>query len=502
MKKFLLIFLIPTLSFAQKTDIDGCVLSSNDNLPVSQVNISVQGTHTGTSTDENGKYILTDIQLPAVLTFSHVAFKKEKITLTKKHIKNGKINLNVLLKEKSTELDEFVVRSQKIYNLERLVYDFEIDSSNIYLLCNKKGKKSLQVYTYYDYMLRQQTVPDKINEISFDSRNNLRIRNKKENSYFLINPSDTNTVFCPYDSMINGLNRIIADDKYYKDNRLEQFSKYYLRHLNTTFPQILQHPGKFEYDWTCSWQRDLYYIGRTDNSVYFALFSLSGKYKGIFRVYIDKNDSPHYTLVYYTLANINDWLYARKNANPFANEYFDGESMDNLQYFSQSGQIRNEFLSKLGLSPVYDKKAIMSQNFNNHGRLSLYTAGKATHPTIFITTKHNFYIFNCEKSVIYCLDKNHRLIHQVTMDEKVKEDLHFCEEIIFDVSENRCFVRTLDFGITRLRELNLQTGKYTKLIKLLKPGIEKIRIAQDKLYFTAPLETNTGMERLLYVQSF
>ena len=170
---------------SQNVTIKGSVIASSDGLPIANVNISIKGTNHGVSSDKDGKFFLENVKLPVILSFSHLAYFSKDLQLTKDSIKKGKsIVLNIELSDKTTNLSEVVIRDDSpVYQLERLVYDFEVDSSNLYIIRNSKDKKLLQVYSFEDYLRNKILIPDECNEIKYDYSNQLSIKQNNDESY-------------------------------------------------------------------------------------------------------------------------------------------------------------------------------------------------------------------------------------------------------------------------------------------------------------------------------
>ena len=76
----LLLFISSTL-FAQNTEIKGTILDE-DNIPLMGANVFWQGTSIGTTSDENGKFILKKSPDTNSLLISYIGFKTQKIEVT------------------------------------------------------------------------------------------------------------------------------------------------------------------------------------------------------------------------------------------------------------------------------------------------------------------------------------------------------------------------------------------------------------------------------------
>ena len=102
MKRFLIIltFFIPLSIVAQKITITGKISSKNESLP--SVNVIEKDTANGVVSDFNGNYTIT-INENATLVFSFLGYKTQEIAV------QGKKNINVILEEDSSFLNEIVV---------------------------------------------------------------------------------------------------------------------------------------------------------------------------------------------------------------------------------------------------------------------------------------------------------------------------------------------------------------------------------------------------------
>ena len=102
---------------AQMPAINGAVTSTEDNLPVIGVSVSIKGTTTGTVTNINGIYSL-NAKPDAILVFSFIGMETQEIRV------NERTEINVQLENESTDLNEVVVvgyGTQKKVNLSGAV---------------------------------------------------------------------------------------------------------------------------------------------------------------------------------------------------------------------------------------------------------------------------------------------------------------------------------------------------------------------------------------------
>ncbi len=105
-KKFLLmVFLFNIISFAalsQQRDIKGTITDATGQ-PLPGVTVMVKGTSQGTITDSSGDYVLSDVPVNAVLTFSFVGMRSQEIQI------GNQTTVNVQLSEETIGLEEVAV---------------------------------------------------------------------------------------------------------------------------------------------------------------------------------------------------------------------------------------------------------------------------------------------------------------------------------------------------------------------------------------------------------
>jgi len=103
---YLLFLFIPAFIcgiYGQKITVTGEVTSATDGMPLPGVNVVVSGTVQGTITDIEGKYSIEVPGPETELQFSYIGFVKQNIEV------GDKTNINVVLEEETTSLDEIVV---------------------------------------------------------------------------------------------------------------------------------------------------------------------------------------------------------------------------------------------------------------------------------------------------------------------------------------------------------------------------------------------------------
>lgn len=110
MKRLLLLFyltvawaIIPSASQAQDRTISGVVTSAEDGSPLPGVNVVIQGSTVGTSTDVDGRYSLVVPSPESVLVFSFIGLTSQEVTV------GNRSSLDVLMEADLTQLSEVVV---------------------------------------------------------------------------------------------------------------------------------------------------------------------------------------------------------------------------------------------------------------------------------------------------------------------------------------------------------------------------------------------------------
>ncbi|PQV51426.1 TonB-linked SusC/RagA family outer membrane protein [Jejuia pallidilutea] len=99
---FLLILLLTMHVFAQEKSVSGTVTSAEDNMPIPGVNVIVQGTTRGVSTDFDGNYTI-NVSSGETLEFSSLGFKTTTVLI------QNQTQINVTLESDIAALDEVVV---------------------------------------------------------------------------------------------------------------------------------------------------------------------------------------------------------------------------------------------------------------------------------------------------------------------------------------------------------------------------------------------------------
>lgn len=103
-KKLLFLLLLLPFSVLAQNTVEGVVLDSKTNQPLTGVNVVVQGTNQGTITDFDGKFKISKIKSGDNLVFSYVGYRNETVQFT------GQSSITVTMEESSNQLQEVVVQ--------------------------------------------------------------------------------------------------------------------------------------------------------------------------------------------------------------------------------------------------------------------------------------------------------------------------------------------------------------------------------------------------------
>ena len=101
LKLSLFVLAVFSFSFSQAQTVSGTV--TDGEMPLPGVNILVQGTTNGTTTDFDGNYSLENVPADAVLVFSYLGFADQEVPV------NGRSTINVVMQEDAAALREVVV---------------------------------------------------------------------------------------------------------------------------------------------------------------------------------------------------------------------------------------------------------------------------------------------------------------------------------------------------------------------------------------------------------
>jgi hypothetical protein len=501
MKKLLLLICLFSFSFyvySQNITIKGKITDAADKLPIDNVNISVKNTSKGCTSNDKGSFEIKELSLPLVLQISHLAYQTQIISLTKEDIKRrNTIELNIELSSKIIGLEEVTINSKPYTYIERLVYDFEIYDSNVYIIRNSRDKKLLQIYSFEDYLKNKTLIPDECNEIKYDYSNQLSVKQKNEESYYRVLFDDKRNIKLKkekYDVIEKGILRIIGDGNNYESrgvniNGNKSFKGLRAYNFFNGYVSILNSFTDCKFFYTYAWGNKC-----------FMLFKLD-KYK----------EELKYTLIYYALYDVDDWLKNNYNTNLEIrnkhNSHIDSLYQiknENARLFAKVEAIKKviKIVDEIAIrakKPLFIKDEMVSPPGD---LLTLYYHLLNLRIPIYIgEMSNNLYIFNFEKMNLYKLSNKGMPLNTLKLDSSfIKNDFIYLRDIFVNKEKTRCFLRYDLSQKTQLKEIDLQTGKYIRTITLEKPFIEKIRMIGNYIYYTARTDGVNGDERCLFKQ--
>ncbi len=103
-KKLLFLMLLLPLSVLAQSSLDGVVLDSKTKQPIAGVNVVIQGSTSGTSTDFDGKFRISKLTSGNKIIFSFIGYKNETV------VYSNQKTISVSLQEAVNELQEVVVQ--------------------------------------------------------------------------------------------------------------------------------------------------------------------------------------------------------------------------------------------------------------------------------------------------------------------------------------------------------------------------------------------------------
>jgi TonB-dependent starch-binding outer membrane protein SusC len=104
-KKLLFLLLLLPLSVLAQSSLNGVVLDSKSKQPIPGVNVIIQGSPNGTSTDFDGKFQLSKLKKGDKIVFTYLGYEKAIITF------DSQKTVSISLKEESNQLQEVVVQT-------------------------------------------------------------------------------------------------------------------------------------------------------------------------------------------------------------------------------------------------------------------------------------------------------------------------------------------------------------------------------------------------------
>jgi hypothetical protein len=143
---------------AQSYKISGKVTESGTNTPIPYASVVLKGSLTGTTTNNDGYYEISAVQLSDSIIVSFLGYKSQTKAVSKKNVQT----INFSLESSQVNLSEFVVKGDKK----------EINPAHVLLdsIENNKKYNNYKLYDYYEYEAYKKSELD-LNNISEDFKN-------------------------------------------------------------------------------------------------------------------------------------------------------------------------------------------------------------------------------------------------------------------------------------------------------------------------------------------
>jgi TonB-linked SusC/RagA family outer membrane protein len=98
-----LFLLFTSFSFSQNVEVKGIVTDQNSGIPLPGVNIIIKNTSIGTSTDFDGNFTISGVDVGSILVFSYIGYLSKEVTVI------DATTLDIQLDEDLAQLDEVIV---------------------------------------------------------------------------------------------------------------------------------------------------------------------------------------------------------------------------------------------------------------------------------------------------------------------------------------------------------------------------------------------------------
>ncbi|MFZ4401416.1 MAG: carboxypeptidase-like regulatory domain-containing protein [Bacteroidales bacterium] len=210
MKKILnicLLLLIAISGFSQKT-ISAFVKDATTLRPIKDVNVMIEGTSIGTTTNDSGFFSLTVPSNNSKLKISHISYKKQIYNIYNKENE-------VLLTPLINELKEFTINANHIksitHKLPVYVIDYLLMDNKILLLVynHKKINDTRLLLVDFEANILAEKKIEKAEELFIDCFNDIYFLNNKEAVRIEINPQEISLVDSVLRKDFNAYNKAI-----------------------------------------------------------------------------------------------------------------------------------------------------------------------------------------------------------------------------------------------------------------------------------------------------
>ena len=412
---------------SQTITILGYVHDANDN-SIEMVNIVIENSTTGTTSDANGIFKLTTSKTPLKLIFSHVSYKKQELKITKadleKAAETGVLTLDIQMISNIKMLPPVSISDSKIQmayrNKKSWILDYELAGNYLILLLLEGNKKILRIVEENDennYI--EKAISKDFQSLYKDCFGSLHLIQK--DSVYQAFFSDS-TIIIPYSTSIQLFNGLIKPIQIATGNKLvyQKYSDY-------------------------------------NQEVTYTLIDIEKKTEMLLTSVVNKEQS------------IYNQSYARDlYGTAFAQGYYEAVG----QYIGDSPSIEEKEAQER-----FKRKTAMVDALFFFAVLC-----KPTYqPIKYINQK--IYLFNHYEGKLLDFDEEGN-----TLSEKAisyQKDKQWANEIIVNEEHTRCFAKYVKDGIVTLHEIDLNTGRIKGSLTLEERAFpEKIKIKGGFVYYT------------------
>jgi len=442
------------MAYAQNQTITilGYVHDADDN-PVEMVNIVIEKSTHGTTTDANGIFKLTTPKTPLKLIFSHVSYKKQEMKITKAALEEasetGVLTLDIRMESNVKMLPAVSISDSKIQmayqNKKAWILDYELADNYLILLLLEGNKKMLRVVeegNESNYL--EKEIAKDCQSLYKDCFGSLHLIAK--DSVYQAFFSDS-TIIIPYSAPIKSFYQFIKPcqiamgDKwvYQKYSGYNQVVTYTLMDIEKKTEALLASAVNEE-------QRHAAQLLARD------IFGTEFQQEYYRRVGQYFEDMPSFD-AFPPMEELH--AIGATDATALSSKKKAAMDAQAASFEQRSKSLANFFFSAL-CKPTYQ-------------------------PIKYINQK--ICLFNHYEGKIFAFDEDGNPLSEQTIT--YQNDKQWAKEIIVNEEHTRCFAKYIKDGMVTLHEIDLDTGQIKSSLTLDEHAFpEKIRIKGDFVYYT------------------
>jgi len=413
-----------------------------DNNPVEMVNIVVENSTYGSTSDANGIFKLTLSKVPLKLIFSHVSYKKQELKITKaaleKASETGILTFDILMESNIKMLPPVSINDSKIQmayqNKKAWILDYELEDDYLILLLLEGNKKKLRIVEENnENSYLEKEILKNCQGLYKDCFGSLHLMTK--DSVYQAFFSDS-MIIIPYSASIKSFYQLIKPCQIATNNKLvyQKFSDY-------------------------------------NQKVTYTLIDTEKKTEMLLASAINEEQ--------------------RRNAELVATDIFGTKFQQ--EYYKQVGQYfekmpPTEEINEQAALPLKKRTAVdeqtlrFKQRSDNLTRFFFSALCKPTYqPVKYVNQK--IYLFNHYEGKLLAFNEEGNKLSEQTIT--YQKDKQWVNEIIVNEEHTRCFAKYIKDGLVTLHEIDLDTGRVKGSLTLEEHAFpEKIRIKGDFVYYT------------------